>query len=157
MLGKLIIGRDLALIFLAFALPLAITNPLSAQFNLKNIPPEGLAEEGPLTQKDIDFYISFAQFFAETLEKNAENSDFDLDDLDKEVRAFILAKRYPSARFNYLSQRIMRLYYLIAIRGEEPIEADRPAYLTFTAAEKQLIKDNMNKLEPAINRYLDSF
>ncbi|MDR1607425.1 MAG: hypothetical protein LBT38_03350 [Deltaproteobacteria bacterium] len=146
MFGKIIFRRYLALIFLALALSLALTNPLSAQFNLANIPPERLAEEGPLTQKDIDFYLGFTQFFTETLEKNAANSEFDLD---KAAHDYILAQNYQAPRFRYLWEKVMMLS-LITIMGDEAFGADRPAYLNYTEAEKQLIKDNLNKIGPAI-------
>jgi hypothetical protein len=137
--------------FLAFAFVAAMAPGLKAQssVDLDNISHEDLLKEGPLTQRDIEVYLSF---FDANFKFFSENPEFQESDFEAFMTDFLAKNEVTPARLKYCALKVPQALMLISV-GEKALEGmPEDMRLPISDADKELVEKNKDKIAAAIDK-----
>ncbi|MDR1607426.1 MAG: hypothetical protein LBT38_03355 [Deltaproteobacteria bacterium] len=147
---------------LFLTLTLAFPWPLKAEEKAKPALPEPttlarLNQEGPLTQEDIDLFVKFSALFSSWQKKDRKSANNPKADWENEILNFIKANNISKIRLRYILEKIPdAARNIIAQASPKPYDPDyeRP-YIIASDLEKELIQENLLKIQPFLKALAD--
>jgi hypothetical protein len=131
---------------LALALTLAMASGLAARDSgLESVTKEQMSKEGPLTQRDVNVFLSFLEE-NRAIRESGRPSD---DDYGNFARDFMRKNNVTPVRLKYLLEKVLVVVAVVE-NGDDVLSPGRGP--TVTNSEKKVVKANLAKIIDAIQK-----